>query len=182
MKNDELFIEELESEEELMLINEGEQYLFFLAGEDLYAINSSIIVEMVEYQGITKVPMMQSYVKGVTNIRGNIISVIDLKGRFGHGESEIAERTSLVIVKKSVFKQGEESESESEEMVALVVDRVSEVGYIAQKDIKSVPPFGTKIPTRYIANMANYKNEYVAILNIDTILDFREISQLGGEA
>lgn len=176
--NDELYTEDVE-DDELMLSNEGEQYLFFIVGEDTYAINSGSVLEMVEYQGLTKVPMMQPYVKGVTNIRGNIISVIDLQGRFGHGSCEIGERTSLVIVKKSLIKNDEE-ESESEEMMAIVVDRVHEVGYITDKDIKSVPAFGTKISTKYIKNMAMYKNEYVALLDIDTILDYREISQLGG--
>jgi len=175
--NDELYMEELDAEDELMLSQDGEQYLFFIVGEDMYGINSASVLEMVEYPGLTKVPMMQSYVKGVTNVRGNIISVIDLKGRFGHGESEIAERTSLVIVKK---KTNVGKENESEEMMAIVVDLVHEVGYISDKDIKSVPAFGTKIPTKYIKDMAMYKNEYVALLNIDRILDYNEISQLGG--
>ncbi len=179
---DELYTEELEADDELMLSQEGEQYLFFISGDDMYGIDSSVVLEMVEYPGITKVPMVQPYVRGVTNVRGNIISVIDLKGRFGFGESEIAERTSLVIVKKKIQRVGSEEEEsfESEEMMAIVVDRVHEVGYISDKDIKSVPAFGTKIPTKYIKNMAMYKNEYVALLNIDTILDYREISQLGG--
>lgn len=177
---DDLYTEELEADDELMLAQEGEQYLFFILGEDMYGINSSTVLEMVEYQGLTKVPMMKPYVKGVTNIRGNIISVIDLQGRFGFGSSEISERTSLVIVKKKISKSGSEEGLESEEMMAIVVDRVHEVGYISDKDIKSVPAFGTKIPTKYIKDMAMYKNEYIALLNIDTILDYGEISQLGG--
>ena len=178
---DDLYTEELEEDDELMLSHEGEQYLFFIVGEDMYGINSSAVLEMVEYQGLTKVPMMKPYVKGVTNIRGNIISVIDLQGRFGFGESEIGERTSLVIVKKKLIRNGSEEEEahESEEMMAIVVDRVHEVGYISDKDIKGVPAFGTKISTKYIKDMAMYKNEYIALLNIDTILDYSEISQLG---
>jgi purine-binding chemotaxis protein CheW len=182
MMTDELYMEEVAADDELMLSQDGEQYLFFMVGEDMYGINSTTVLEMVEYQGLTKVPMMQSYVKGVTNVRGNIIPVIDLQGRFGMGESEISERTSLVIVKKKLMRMEDESEemSESEEMMAIVVDRVHEVGYISEKDIKQVPAFGTKIATKYIKDMAMYKNEYVALLNIDTILDYREISQLGG--
>ncbi len=179
---DELYSEELEAEDDLMLSQDGEQYLFFIVGDDLYGINSDVVMEMVEYQGLTKVPMMQPYVKGVTNIRGSIISVVDLQGRFGFGESEISERSSLVIVKKKVFTTANEEEeaNESEEMMAIVVDQVHEVGYISDKDIKSVPAFGTKIPVKYIKDMAMYKDEYVALLNIDTILDYSEISQLGG--
>ncbi len=179
---DEIYLEEMEADDELMLSQDGEQYLFFIVGDDMYGINSSAVLEMVEYQGLTKVPMMKPYVKGVTNIRGNIISVVDLQGRFGFGESEIGERTSLVIVKKKLMRNGSEEEEshESEEMMAIVVDRVHEVGYISDKDIKGVPAFGTKIPTRYIKDMAMYKNEYIALLNIDTILDYSEISQLGG--
>ncbi len=182
MISDELYSEEMEADDELMLSQEGEQYLFFISGDDIYGVNSSAVLEMVEYQSLTKVPMMKPYVKGVTNIRGNIISVVDLQGRFGFGESEIGERTSLVIVKKKLMKMGSEEEEahEAEEMMAIVVDRVYEVGYISDKDIKSVPAFGTKIPTRYIKNMAMYKDEYIALLDIDAVLDYREISQLGG--
>ena len=179
---DDIYTEELESDDELMLSQDGEQYLFFISGDDMYGINSSAVLEMVEYQGLTKVPMMKPYVKGVTNIRGNIISVIDLQGRFGFGESSIAERTSLVIVKKKLMKLGSDDEEahDGEEMMAIVVDRVHEVGYISDKDIKTTPAFGTKIPVKYIKDMAMYKNEYVALLNIDTILDYSEISELGG--
>ena len=180
MMTDELYMEEMAADDELMLSQDGDQYLFFIVGDDMYGISSCTVLEMVEYPGLTKVPMMQSYVKGVTNIRGNIIPVIDLQGRFGFGESEIGERSSLVIVKKRLVKFDEEDSTESEEMMAIVVDRVHEVGYISQKDIKSVPAFGTKIATKYIKDMAMYKNEYVALLNIDTILDYGEISQLGG--
>lgn len=178
---DDLHKEELEADDELMLSQDGEQYLFFVSGDDIYGIDSCSVLEMVEYQELTKVPMMQSYVKGVTNIRGNIISVIDLQGRFGFAESEINERSSLVIVKKKIYRAGSEDEEgfEGEEMMALIVDRVHEVGYVSEKDIKSVPAFGTKIPTKYIKNMARYKGEYVALLDINTILDYREISQLG---
>jgi purine-binding chemotaxis protein CheW len=176
MMQEAMYSEEMEADDELMLSQDGDQYLFFIVGEDKYGIDSSSVLEMVEYQGLTKVPMMKSYVKGVTNVRGNIISVIDLQGRFGFEESEISERTSLIIVKKKIH-EGEENESE--EMMAIVVDRVHEVGYISKKDIKKVPAFGTKIATKYIKDMAMYKGEYVALLNIDTILDYSELSQLG---
>ena len=177
MTQEEMYSEEMEADDELMLSQDGDQYLFFIVGEDKYGVDSSAVLEMVEYQGLTKVPMMKSYVKGVTNVRGNIISVIDLQGRFGLGESVVSERTSLIIVKKTI-SAGEDNESE--EMMAIVVDRVHEVGYIAQKDIKKVPAFGTKISTKYIKDMAMYKGEYVALLNIDTILDYSELAQLGG--
>jgi len=177
MTQEEMYSEEMEADDELMLSQDGDQYLFFIVGEDKYGIDSSSVLEMVEYQGLTKVPMMNAYVKGVTNVRGNIISVVDLQGRFGFGDGVISERTSLIIVKKKI-NEGEDNESE--EMMAIIVDRVHEVGYIAQKDIKKVPAFGTKIATKYIKDMAMYKGEYVALLNIDTILDYSEISQLGG--
>jgi purine-binding chemotaxis protein CheW len=180
---DELYTEDLEADDDLMLSQDGDQYLFFISGDDMFGIDSSVVLEMVEYQALTKVPMMQEYVKGVTNIRGSIISVIDLQGRFGFGVSQISERTSLVIVKKKMTKVSTEDEEgfESEEMMALIVDRVHEVGYISKEDIKDVPAFGTKIPTHYIKDMAMYKGEYVALLNIDSILDYKEISKLGAQ-
>ena len=181
MMSDALYSEEMEADDELMLAQEGEQYLFFISGDDIYGVNSSAVLEMVEYQSLTKVPMMKPYVKGVTNIRGSIISVVDLQGRFGFGACEIGERTSLVIVKKKLMKMGsaEAEEQMSEEMMAIVGDRVYEVGYISDKDIKSVPALVAMIATRYITIMVMYKDDNSALLDIDAVLDDREISQLG---
>jgi len=148
-------------EEEMLLVNDEKQYFFFKLGGDIYALEAQSVSEMVEYQAYTKVPMMPLYVKGVTNIRGSIIPVIDLLERFGLGQVTIGKKTSLVIVNA----------------IALIIDEIHEVNSIAEKDIKDSLDFGFKIEQRFIKNMARYEDGYIAILNCDEILNIDEISQ-----
>lgn len=144
--------------------SELEQYFFFKLGQDIYAIEASSVSEMVKYQEFTKVPMVSSYVKGVTNIRGNIITVIDLLQRLGLGEADVKKKTSLVIIGK----------------IALIIDEVHEVTTIDPEDIKSTLDFGFKIDPRFVKNMAKYHDNYIAILNFDEILNMKEISRVEG--
>jgi len=148
--------------DDIIDINDLRQYLFFKAGGDIYAIEAHYVSEMVEYQTFTKVPYMSSYIKGVTNIRGNIICVVDLLNRLGLGETKVNKRTSLIII-------GE---------IALMIDEVHEVNTIKEDAIKASLDFGFKIEQRFIKNMARYEDEYIAILNCDEILNIEEISQI----
>jgi purine-binding chemotaxis protein CheW len=144
----------------------GKQYFFFKAGGDIYAIEAQYVNEMLEYQHITKVPMMPNYIKGVTNIRGDILAVVDLLERFELGTTEISKKTALVIVND----------------IALIIDEVYEVNIIADEDIKASLDFGFKIKQRFITNMARYTSrdveEYIAILNCEEILNIKELSQI----
>ena len=81
-----------------------DQYLLFITGGELYAIEALKAQEIVEYDAITKVPMMNSFIKGVTNIRGNITPVVDLKDRFDLGETTIADKTSIIVTSDSFFQ------------------------------------------------------------------------------
>jgi len=146
------------------------QYLLFLVGGVLYAMEALKAKEIVEYIGVTKVPLMNSFVKGVTNIRGNIVPVIDLKDRFDLGQTEIGDKTSIVVVNHT--KDGENLQ------IGFMIDEVYEVDYIDPSNVKNAPEFGAKINSKYILNMAKYDKEYIAILNIQTILDIAELSQL----
>lgn len=154
---------EIDLEDEMLFDNDEKQYFFFKLGGDIYAVEAEDVSEMVEYQDFTRVPMMPSYVKGVTNIRGDIISVIDLLDRFGLGKASIGKRTSFVIINK----------------IALIIDEIHEVNAIADDDIKDALDFGFKIEQRFIKNMARYGDEYIAVLNCDEILNTAEISTAG---
>jgi len=149
------------------------QYLLFILNNEIYAIEALEVVEIVEYQELTKVPKMQDYVKGVTNIRGNLIPVIDLMSRFGlANETEIGDKTSLAIIKKKHLDKIVK--------IAVIVDMVVEVESISSDYIEPTPMFGTSIDREFILAMAKYENEYLPILNIDTILDIDTISKLRG--
>jgi len=81
----------------------SKQYFLFISNKDIYAIEALNVIEIVEYQNITKVPMMNKFVKGVTNVRGNIIAVVDLLERFGLEETVILDKTSLAIIRKNIL-------------------------------------------------------------------------------
>jgi len=147
-----------------------EQYLLFLVGGVLYGIESLKAKEIVEYSSITKVPTMNSFVKGVTNIRGNIVPVIDLLDRFGLGKSAIADKTSIVVVN---YEKDEAMMS-----IGIIIDEVYEVDNIDVADLTKAPEFGSKIDAKYILHMGKYNKEYIAILNTKTILNIGELSQL----
>ena len=151
--------------------NNQEQYLLFLVGDVLYAIEALKAQEIVEYTGITKVPMMHSFVKGVTNIRGSIVPVIDLYERFGFEQTQIGDKTSIVVV-NYVDKENEAMQ------IGIIIDEVYEVDVIENANLKEAPKFGSKIEPRFILKMAKYKDGYISILNTDTILDIEELSKL----
>jgi len=146
----------------------SQQYFLFISNNDIYAIETCNVVEIVEYQQITKVPMLRSFVKGVTNIRGNIIAVIDLLERFGFEESKISEKTSLVILK--IFYNEEEMH------LAVIIDEVYEVDNIKNENIEVTPDFGIKIQQRFVKNMLQYNKEYIPILDINTVLSIDDLA------
>jgi purine-binding chemotaxis protein CheW len=148
----------------------NKQYFLFISNSDIYAIEALDVIEIVEYQNITKVPMMSDFVKGVTNIRGNIIAVIDLLQRFGLEETNILDKTSLVILKKRHL--------DKELQIAIIIDEVFEVDNISSVNIEHTPSFGTRIDKKFIKSMAKYDDEFVPILDIDAILNIDEISVL----
>ena len=149
-------------------INQDNQFFLFLSNQEIYAVEALEVIEIVEYQNITKVPMMSRFVKGVTNVRGNIIAVLDLLDRFGVESATILDKTSLAILKKE--HDGKYIQ------IAIIIDEVYEVDNIPQNDIEETPTFGTKIDKKFIKSMAKYNGEYIPILDIDSILNIDEIS------
>jgi len=159
-----------ENELELESSDTQNQFLLFLVGGVLYGIEALKAQEIVEYSDVTKVPMMNSFVKGVTNIRGNIVPVIDLLNRFNLGETKIADKTSIVVVN---YNKGSDVFP-----IGIIIDEVYEVDSIDNNDLKKAPEFGSKIDSKYILHMGKYEKEYIAILNTNTILNVNELSQL----
>ena len=157
---------ELESE----ISDDKNQYLLFLVGSVLYGIEALRAQEIVEYSNITKVPTMKSFVKGVTNIRGNIVPVIDLLDRFGLGQTSIGDKTSIIVV---TYEKDETTMS-----IGIIIDEVYEVDSIDVSNLTKAPEFGSKIDSKYILHMGKYNKEYIAILNTKTILNIGELSQL----
>ena len=144
------------------------QYLLFLVGGDLYAIEALRTSEIVEYSHVTKVPMMPSFVKGVTNIRGHIVRVIDMLDRFGLSNTDIGDKTSIVVI--NYYDDNEVSQ------MGILIDEVYEVDYIESQQTKSKPDFGSKFDKKYILKMGKYEGDYIAILDTQAILNIEELS------
>jgi len=150
---------------------EGKYLTFSLAKED-YGIGILKIKEIIGMMPITKVPRCPEFVKGVINLRGKVIPVLDLRMRFGVDAAEYTERTCIVVV---------EVDSGSKNiMVGLIVDSVSEVLNIKSDDIEETPSFGAKVKTDYILGMAKISGGVKILINIDRALNVGDIAGLNG--
>lgn len=155
-------------DEEELINNVGEQYFIFLSNNDLYALPVLIVREIVEYQDITKVPRLNSFVKGVTNIRGNIVAVIDLLDRFNLGVTKIQDRTSFAIVQVTQNNKLHD--------IAIMIDEIYEVDGLDENSICNTPLFGTKIEANFIQGIGKYNNNEVCIINHEEVLKISELS------
>lgn len=158
----------MEEIEEELINNTGEQYFLFLSKNDLYALPVLCVREIVEHQEITKVPKLNSYIKGVTNIRGNIVAVVDLIDRFNLGQSQIQDRTSFAIIQLNFNNKTHD--------IAIMIDEIYEVDGLDEDSICKTPLFGTKIDANFIKAVAKYNKKEVCILNHEEILKISELS------
>lgn len=124
------------------------QYLSFLSRNECFALPIDQVREIIEFEGVTPVPMMPAFVRGVINLRGNVVPVIDLASRFGRQRSEAGRRTCIIILEldgdMGLYRLG------------LVVDGVDAVLDIAADTIEVAPDFGAGIRTDFIAGMARH--------------------------
>lgn len=152
---------------------QGRQYLTFLVTGEIFAIAISSIKEIIEYRPPTDVPMMPAFMRGVINLRGRVVPVIDLSARFGRGRSEPTRRSCIVIV---------EVAHEHQQELGIAVDGVSAVLEIADADIEPPPDFGARLRADFISGMGKLGERFVIILAIDKVLSIDELTLLGGAA
>lgn len=159
------------------LPQEPTQYLTFMLGGEVYAIGILAIKEIIEYGGLTTVPMMPSAISGVINLRGAVVPVMDLSARFGKPPSPVTKRSCIVIVELQT--------EEEKQVIGVVVDSVNAVQEIAPADIEPAPSFGMKIAANFIAGMGKVNGKFVILLDIQQVLSVADIAGLlpgGGEA
>lgn len=147
-----------------------QQYLTFLLGGEMFAVGILNVKEIIEYGTVTGIPMMPPFIRGVINLRGAVVPVIDLSSRFGNHPSEVSRRTCIVIV--------EVSEGDERQDIGIVVDAVSEVLEIPRTEIEPPPTFGAKIRADFITGMGKVGGRFVIILNVSQVLSVEEISLL----
>ena len=151
---------------------ELQQYLTFTLGTEVFGIDILHVKEIIEYAGLTEVPLMPAMIRGVINLRGAVVPVIDLALRFGHARTEIARRTCIVIIEV-------ESEEDRHD-VGILVDAVNEVLEISSAEIEPAPAFGAKIRTDFIAGMGKVEGRFVILLNVAQVLSVEEMALLAG--
>ena len=150
---------------------EGKYLTFTLASEE-YGISILKIKEIIGMISITSIPQTPDYVKGVINLRGKVIPVVDLRMKFGMRAIDYDERTCIIVL--------EIGEKGSELMIGIVVDTVSEVLNIKGEEIEDTPHFGTALDTDYIMGMAKSEDAVKILLDIDKILKADEMARLSG--
>jgi len=153
--------------------DQGQQYLSFLLQGEAFAIDILHIKEIIEYGQVTAVPMMPKFLRGVINLRGAVVPVIDLNARFGREPSAIGRRTCIVIV--------EIQHQEHTQVVGVMVDVVNAVLDIPADTLEPPPAFGAGIRTDFIAAMAKLEHGFLIVLNLNRILSWQELAALQPE-
>ena len=146
------------------------KYLTFSLSDEEYGIGILKIKEIIGMMEVTSVPKTPEFVKGVINLRGKVIPVIDLRLRFTMEEEKYTERTCIIVV---------ETEGQMGTiLMGIVVDAVSEVMNIKGEDIERTPNFGTNLSTEYILGMAKNDGKVKILLDIDKVLSSSELMAL----
>ena len=149
---------------------EREQYLtFFLVNEEC-AISILKVREIIEYDTITTVPKMDLWVRGVINLRGSVVPVVDLAAKFGMEQKPVGKTTCIVIVEAQFEDQ--------QTTVGLIVDAVSQVMELSHDDIQPVPDFGTSVKMDYLIGMAQSGKKFALLLDVDKVLTTEELRDL----
>lgn len=146
------------------------QYLTFRIGNEHYGLELSQTREIIEYSGITEVPLMPSFLRGVINLRGDVVPVIDLAVRLGRKPIEVQKRTCIIVV--------ELENNEQNHVLGLLADSVSEVIEMNDENIEEAPSFGANIRADFIQGIAKQDDEFVVLLDANSALSIRELAHL----
>ena len=154
-------------------LGEPQQYLVVSLCGEAFAIGIRSIKEIIEYGQLTEVPMMPDLVRGVINLRGAVVPVVDLAVRFGRAPTEVARRTCIVIIEI-------ESQPEQTQVIGVIVDAVTEVLDIPPQDIEPPPSFGARIRSDFIEGMGKVGGKFVILLDMGHALSIDELSDIVG--
>jgi purine-binding chemotaxis protein CheW len=152
-----------------VLEKEGKYLTFALANEE-YGLEILKVREIIGYMDITAVPQTPAHVKGVINLRGQVIPIVDLRARFGMETAEVTEQTCIIVVE--ITQEGRKFNT------GIVVDRVQEVLDISGADIEDAPQFGASVDTPFILGMAKIGERVKILLDIDRVFRSAELAGL----
>jgi purine-binding chemotaxis protein CheW len=158
------------------------RFLTFTLNDEAYALDIFHVLEILEYRHLTVVPMMPPFIRGVINLRGRAVPVIDIAVRFDRGATEIRRRTSIIIV--HLDETGLESEGEGDrgQDIGILVDSVTKVVALTEADVEPTPNFGSGIRADYISGMARRDGDFLILLDVGRVLSISEMVSLGDAA
>jgi purine-binding chemotaxis protein CheW len=145
---------------------QGGKFLTFFLSDEEYGLEILKVREIIGMMPITRVPRTPEYMRGVINLRGKVIPVVDLRVRFALEATEQSQRTCIIVVQAGGVEFG------------VVVDRVSEVANVASDDIEDAPSFGAEVGTEYLLGIAKSGGKVKLLLDIDRVLSRDEIRDL----
>ncbi|MBN1181247.1 MAG: chemotaxis protein CheW [Bacteroidales bacterium] len=151
-------------------MNENKSFLTFNLGDEVFAANVSKVLNILEMVKVTKVPQAPAYMKGVINLRGQVLPLIDTRLKFGMKETEYNVNTCILVLDIHI-------QNESVQLGALV-DAVLEVIEIEDKDIQPAPSIGSKYKSEFIEGVVQIKDDFVMLLNMDLIFSVDDIIDL----
>ncbi|MCE9680042.1 chemotaxis protein CheW [Shewanella sp. AS1] len=142
------------------------QWVTFRLDNETYGINVMQVQEVLRYTEIAPVPGAPDYVLGIINLRGNVVTVIDTRSRFGLGSADINDATRIVIIEAE------------KQVIGILVDSVAEVVYLHSSDIDNAPNVGTEESAKFIQGVSNRENELLILVDLDKLLSDDEWSEL----
>ncbi|MBN4054162.1 purine-binding chemotaxis protein CheW [Nitrospira defluvii] len=157
-------------DDQMGFASDGHQYLTFKLGDEQYGVEILRVQEIKGYTGVTRIPNIPEHYKGVLNLRGAIVPIVDLRMKFGMEAVEYNKMTVIIVVEVN------------ERVMGIIVDTVSDVMSIASKDVQDAPEFGGDVDVRFISGIGNYEDQLVTFLNIDQVLSVKEIDQANESA
>lgn len=155
-------ITDIDTDSDVDFISSGQQYLSFMLGSESYGVDILSVKEIRGWEDATLVPNSPDYVKGVVNLRGTIVPIIDLRIRFDIGSVDFSP-TTVVIILSGKSDVGDKT-------VGFIVDAVSDVLDVEDSDMKSSPEFDGSVPAHYIQGLVNTNENVVTVLDIEHLL------------
>jgi purine-binding chemotaxis protein CheW len=150
------------------------QYLTFSLGDEVFAMDIRCVREIIQHGNMTMVPLMPEFVRGVINLRGSVVPVIDLQSRFGRARTQIGKKTCIIIFDATLADEKVE--------LGLLVDSVSEVIDIAHAHVEPPPQFGTSIRRDFVYGIGKVGSAFIVILAPERALDINEMAALAEQA
>ena len=151
---------------------ENHQYLTFKLDDEVFALGIDKVREVLDYTSVTKVPQVPDFMRGVINLRGSVVPVVDMRLKFGMAKTEKTVNTCIIIVEINL--EGETT------ILGALADSVQEVLDLEPNQIEPAPKIGTKLRTEFIRGMGKRDEQFIIILDIDKVFSSEELAAVAG--